>query len=267
MHAALVFLLTASTLAGLLGGSFLTVLVTRGPYVFGLLEGPPPRGGWSLWGPRSRCPACLTPLPWTAVLPVIGYLLVRGRCRACGVSVPALYPLLEAAGAALGLLAGLAFVDDLPALVIGLFFLLGLLALGVIDARIGYLPDALTLPLIALGLGASAFGVFVSPLQALLGLSIGGGMMLALTGGYRLLRGREGLGGGDVKMVALGGAFLGPFGLPPALLIASLAALIGTLLSQRSRLRGDTAVKFGPYLALGIGAVFLLPSLMTHFAG
>jgi leader peptidase (prepilin peptidase)/N-methyltransferase len=226
-------------------GSFLGVLITHLP------ERAP-----ILWG-RSRCDACETVLAPRDLVPVASWLLARGRCRYCGHSLGWFYPAVELA--ALAVVAASLLVDRGGEA--GLDALLGwsLLTLGWIDARTGLLPDILTLPLIALGLLAA--WLFAS--QELLDRTVGavaGYLCLRLVAyGYRRVRGREGLGLGDAKLLAAAGAWVGASGLPSVVSGGAVGALIaaGGMMLAGVRLERTSALPFGPFLALATWLVWL----------
>ena len=232
-------------LLGLCVGSFVGTVVMREPSGWrGLLLG------------RSSCPACGTRLTARDLVPLWSWLAARGRCRHCGGGLPVFYPLVELAAAAVGALA-LALVEPPSSLIAAL---LGwwLLALALIDLRSWRLPDALTLPLIAAGIAAAALGMLptVDLFHALAGAAVG---YLALAGigwAYRRLRGRDGLGLGDAKLLAAAGAWLGVESLPWLVLIAAVLGL-ALALARTQPVRAETAVPFGPPLALAFWGLFL----------
>jgi leader peptidase (prepilin peptidase)/N-methyltransferase len=221
-------------LLGLVAGSFLATLVIRWP------EGQPLSG-------RSRCDSCGAVVAWADLVPLLGWLALKGRCRACGAAIDPRHPLFEIMAAAIGLLAMLAVPgpQGLWGAVLG-WVLLALLAL---DLQHYWLPDRLTLPLLALGL---AGGMGTLP-ERLLGAATGGGGLLLLALLYRWLRGREGLGLGDVKLMAALGAWLSLGLLGPLLLAASVAGLAFAAVSRWRRTAEDGGVMrvpFGACLAL-----------------
>ena len=221
-------------LLGLVAGSFLATLVIRWP------EGQPLSG-------RSRCDSCGAVVAWVDLVPLLGWLALKGRCRACGAAIDPRHPLFEIMAAAIGLLAMLAVPgpQGLWGAVLG-WVLLALLAL---DLQHYWLPDRLTLPLLALGL---AGGMGTLP-ERLLGAATGGGGLLLLALLYRWLRGREGLGLGDVKLMAALGAWLSLGLLGPLLLAASVAGLAFAAVARWRRTAEDGAVMrvpFGACLAL-----------------
>ncbi|MBS3961006.1 MAG: prepilin peptidase [Sandarakinorhabdus sp.] len=194
-------------LAGLIAGSFLATLVLRWPR------------GDSLGG-RSRCDNCRAQLSVAELLPLLSFLLARGRCRHCGTRIDWRHPAIELTATLIGALA--LFAVPGPAGFAGALLGWILLALLALDTEHLWLPDALTMPLLALGLllGPGTIG------ERLLGAAIGGGGLLAIALGYRALRGREGLGLGDVKLMAALGAWLSPVLIPPLILVAALAGLV-----------------------------------------
>ena len=221
-------------LLGLVAGSFLATLVIRWPE------------GKALSG-RSRCDSCGAGVAWADLVPLLGWLALKGRCRACGAAIDPRHPLFELMAAAIGLLAMLAVPgpQGLWGAVLG-WVLLALLAL---DLQHYWLPDRLTLPLLALGL---AGGMGTLP-ERLLGAATGGGGLLLLALLYRWLRGREGLGLGDVKLMAALGAWLSLGLLGPLLLAASVAGLAFAAVSRWRRTAEDGGVMrvpFGACLAL-----------------
>lgn len=222
-------------------GSFLGVLVDRLPRGENVVTAP------------SRCRRCKTRLGASDLVPLFSYLWQRGRCRHCGAALPGWLWLMEIAAtglAALALLQGGALWHVWCAA--GVLWLL--LALGVSDVLWFRLPDALTAALAALCLGAAlANGVF---LYALGGALIGAGLFLTLRVTYRALRGREGLGLGDVKLMGGLGALTGPHDLPLLLLIAAVGALAAAALAGRG-MRRDLALPFGSALSAAAGVMWL----------
>lgn len=242
-------------------GSFLGVLVLRLP------EGRPVLLG------RSACPDCGTVLGARDLVPVLSWLWRRGRCRHCGAAIPAFYPAMELA--ALGVALWAAAVvgtgpEALAALVLTCLLGWGLLALAVTDWRVLLLPDALTLPLIALGLGAT-FRLDAGALaDHAIGAVAGWGAFAGLAWLYRILRGREGLGGGDATLLAAGGAWLGWAALPGVVLLASLLGLAEALLRRvrpgeegGAGPAGPGRIAFGPWLAAAIWLSWLYGPLIA----
>jgi leader peptidase (prepilin peptidase)/N-methyltransferase len=230
-------------------GSFLGLLIRRLP------EGSPIARG------RSRCEACGATLRVRDLVPILSWLTVGARCRYCKQPLGWFYPGVELAALAVALAAALldggqrAWLDCL----LGWW----LLALGWIDLRRWLLPDALTLPLIIAGL-AAAF-LFNPDLltERALGAALGYLSLTAIAALYRALRGREGLGGGDAKLLAASGAWLGAAALPQVILLAALSALAAAagLRIAGVRLGIHSALPFGPFLALATWVLWLLSPL------
>lgn len=205
---------------------------------------------------RSRCPACGTTLAARDLVPLLSWLLLRGRCRHCRAPIDPGEPAVELAALLLAALA-VALLEPLSAL---LAALLGwvLLAAALVDRRTLLLPDLLTLPLIAAGLAAAGLHLApASPLGALAGALLGFAGTALLAEAYRRLRGREGLGMGDAKLLAAAGAWLGPGSLPLVVSIGAAAALAAALATGAHR-RPQEPVPFGPWLALGFWSVLLV---------
>jgi leader peptidase (prepilin peptidase)/N-methyltransferase len=244
-------LLLAATLAGagLLAGSFLGLVSLRLP-----------AGGPIIAG-RSRCGGCGRPLaPWRLV-PLLSYLSSRGRCAGCGSAIPVRYPLMEAACAAIGVWAALSQPSAAAAVMTAL---LGwqLLLVAVVDAEHFWLPDALTLPLLASGLAAASVLDRSLP-DAVGGAAAGFAGLWLLARLYRRVRGREGLGGGDPFLLAAGGAWTGWIGLPSILLWAALSGLsivAARLLTGRA-VSGADRLPFGVFLAVGVWLTWLIGPL------
>jgi leader peptidase (prepilin peptidase)/N-methyltransferase len=248
---------TSLGLYGLLFGSFANVLIWRFPR------------GESVVSPGSHCPSCDHAIRWYDNVPVVSWLLLRGRCRDCGARISARYPLVELLSGALWLAAGLRFGVSVRAVVCVAFFYL-LLALTFIDLDTYRLPNALVGTLAAVGLiGAAlsqATGVEAAPLlpaatsgllsqplaSSAFGAMLGAGLSGGIAAVYGSLRGRTGLGAGDVKLLGAMGLFLGPYVLL-ALFVGSLVGAAGGLIDAARRGEPATThrIPFGPYLAAG----------------
>jgi leader peptidase (prepilin peptidase)/N-methyltransferase len=201
---------------------------------------------------RSRCDSCGTPLRAADLVPLLSWLVLRGRCRSCGASIGVIPFLAEAAALAAAAWAVIALPPDLVWPGCGLAWLL--LALALADARSMMLPDPLVLALGALGLGLAAVRGADPSIEAFLGALLGFAILSTALLAYRRLRGRAGLGWGDAKLLAAGGAWVGWQGIASVLLVATLATL--TVAAWRG-LGGARAIPFGPGLALGIWVVWL----------
>lgn len=232
-------------LAGLAVGSFLNVLIHRLP------------AGESVLFPRSRCPACAAPIRVRDNLPVISWLRLGGRCRDCRARISVRYPLVE-------LLTGALFVwapeGGDPALVVSRIVLLSLLlTLAVTDWERMVLPDALTLSGTALGLMLSGPRSDLDLLTSAAGALFGAALLFALRALWLRFRGVEAVGLGDVKLLLLIGAFLGPSAaLGAVALAAALGVLVAGPLLLLGRIRRDTPLPFGTLLALSTGLAFVV---------
>lgn len=226
-------------------GSFLGVLVRRLP------EGRP-----IAWG-RSCCEYCGTPLAARDLLPLVSWLVARGRCRICGRPLGWFYPGIELAAVAVAVVAIAA--DGGERTWLDCLFGWWLLTLGWIDLRRWLLPDALTLPLIIAGLAAAAFLDTEQLTDRALGAALGYLVLRAIALIYRALRHREGLGEGDAKLLAAAGAWVGASALPQVILGAAASALLGAAGIRLAgvRLGAGSALPFGPFLALSTWLIWL----------
>jgi leader peptidase (prepilin peptidase)/N-methyltransferase len=223
---------------GLLVGSFLNVCIYRLP-----------RQQSIVW-PASRCGACARPLAWFENVPLLSWLVLGGRCRTCGERISVMYPAVEAATGAIFFVA-LQVFGWTPLLAVRLLFACALVVLFGIDLRHRILPNGITLPGVVVGLVCSAFLPPGLP-AALLGAALGAGVLFAIGEAYYRLRGIDGLGMGDVKMLGMIGAFLGWRQTLVTLVLASvLGSLVGVgvILSRRGGLQA--ALPFGTFLAAG----------------
>ncbi len=225
------------TIFGVAVGSFLNVCIHRLP----LRE--------SLAFPASHCPTCRAPVKPYDNIPVISYLMLRGRCRACGAPISLQYPIIELTTGAVFLAAFLLF--ESPVLYQRLLFACAMIVLFVIDLEHRILPDVITLPGIALGMLLS---FFMPPgwRDSLIGLIAGGGSLWLMGEAYFRIRGEEGMGFGDVKMLAMIGAFLGWQLMLLTLVLGSfLGSVIGLGLIASKRGDMKYALPFGTFLAVG----------------
>jgi leader peptidase (prepilin peptidase)/N-methyltransferase len=223
---------------GLCVGSFLNVCIHRLP-----------RGG-SLLRPRSRCPGCEYELSWYDNIPVLSYLLLLGRCRRCRTRISLRYPVVELLTAAVFVLHYAVF-GWTALMVVRVLFACALVVLFAIDLEHQILPNVITLPGLAAGL---IFSLVFPPgvLDALLGALVGGGVLWLIGEAYFRMTGQEGMGGGDVKMLAMVGAFLGWKLVLVTLIVSSIAgSLFGliVILSRRGNLK--QALPYGTFLAVG----------------
>lgn len=245
---------------GLIAGSYLNVVIYRVPLRMSTVT------------PRSRCPACGAPIGALDNLPVLSFLLLRGRCRQCGAGISWRYPLIEAATSLLLVGCYVAFGLSLQALMAAVFGCL-MIVLAMIDADHMILPDRITWPGIALGLLFHAALVlrlglpWRHMLGPLFGGLLGGGLPLAIYGVWWLIRREEGMGLGDAKMMALIGTFLEWKALLVAFFFAVLAgSIVGLALIRRSGQGMRTRLPFGTFLALGgLIALFAGPALIGWY--
>jgi leader peptidase (prepilin peptidase)/N-methyltransferase len=230
--------LTVLVLLGLAFGSFLNVCIHRIPR------------GQSLVRPGSRCPHCGYELRWFDNIPVLSYLSLLGRCRKCRARISIRYPLVELAALALFVLHGLV-LGWTPLLLPRLVFACMLVVLFAIDLEHHLLPNVITLPGIVLGLIASA----VLPpgiVDALIGVLVGGGVLWLIGEAYYRYSGHEGMGGGDVKMLAMIGAFLGWKLVLVTLVLSSIVgSIVGLIVIVVKRGGMKYALPYGTFLALG----------------
>jgi leader peptidase (prepilin peptidase)/N-methyltransferase len=245
-------------IAGVFGaciGSFLNVVIYRLPL------------GQSIVSPPSRCPKCGYGLHWYDNLPIFGWVLLGGRCRKCKNPISIQYPIVELITALLFVL--VVWLTPLgPLMVSRLLFVCILIALFGIDLEHQILPNSITLPGIVAGVLLS---VIAPPgwRDALLGVVLGAGILYAIAGAYYLWRREEGLGMGDVKMLAMIGAFLGWKAVLVTMVLSSFSgAVIGVALIAGQRGGMKLALPFGTFLAIGaLVAMFVGEALVTWYAG
>jgi leader peptidase (prepilin peptidase) / N-methyltransferase len=223
---------------GLLLGSFLNVCISRLP------------AGESIVSPGSRCPSCRTPIHWYDNIPVLSFLVLGGRCRACRAPISLRYPIVEAVTAVAFVVQALASGGDPLGLAARLVFTALLVALFGTDLETQRLPDVLTLPGIAAGV---LFSLWLPPglASSLIGLALGAGLLLAIRWGWTRATGVEAMGLGDVKMIAMIGAFLGWRQVWVVLFLASVTgALVGLALAAARGRSMQSRLPFGTFLAL-----------------
>lgn len=245
------FLVYAAVIGAAIG-SFINVLVSRLPR------------GESPVRPRSRCPNCSARIAWFDNVPVVSWLVLRGRCRGCRAPISVEYPLVEVAGAVIWVGAAWLFGPSWHGLS-GAILLSLTLAIALIDSRHYLIPDPLSLGGLAAGLAFSFLPGDPTPLVSLLGAAAGFGVLFAVGVVGEWIFKKPAMGGGDMKMMAMVGAFLGPSG---AMLTIFLGALVGTVVFAPVSLRTDREVPFGVFLAIGAATTFLLgDALADWYAG
>jgi leader peptidase (prepilin peptidase)/N-methyltransferase len=245
-------------LLGLIVGSFVNVLIHRLPVMI-LASEDNPTSEFNLMTPRSHCPHCHHRLQWFELIPLFSYVFLKGRCRHCAQSISMRYPAVELVTAALFLLCLHQYGFTLQALA-ACFFCATLLALAWIDAETFLLPDILTQALLWVGLIGSALSLTHTPLlQSLGGAVLGYGVLWLVSWGFEKLAGKEGMGQGDLKLLAGLGAWVGVWSLLPLILLASISGLIfGIVQKFRGQLGHNGHFAFGPFLALSGFACFFL---------
>lgn len=253
---------------GLLIGSFLNVVIHRLPLMM--------ERGWrvesaellgvkidevpaiTLSSPRSRCPSCGHPIRWYENIPIVSYLVLRGKCSACGTPISARYPAIEVLTAALFAACGVHFGAQ-PTVLLWCGLVATLVALAFIDLDTSFLPDDLTLPLMWAGIVSAALGWIPVTLAASVGGAVAGYLSLWFVfHAYRLIRGKEGMGAGDFKLLAALGAWMGWQAIPSIILLASaVGAIVGIALIVFRQHDREVPIPFGPYLAGGgVAALF-----------
>jgi leader peptidase (prepilin peptidase)/N-methyltransferase len=255
-------------LLGLCIGSFLNVVIHRLPLMMerewkldsaellGVkIDEPAPI---TLSTPRSRCPSCGHQIAWHENIPVLSYLRLRGKCAECKTPISKRYPAIEILTALLFAACGMRFGAQ-PVTLLWCGLVATLIALAFIDLDTQFLPDSLTLPLLWAGIASAAFGwIPVSLKDSVLGAMAGYLSLWIVFHAYRIIRGREGMGAGDFKLLAALGAWMGWLAIPSIILLSSaVGAIVGiALIALRSHDR-DVPIPFGPYLAGGgVAALF-----------
>ena len=224
---------------GAIIGSFLNVCIARLP------------DGRSVVRPPSHCPKCQSFLAWYENIPILSYLFLAGRCRTCRVRISAIYPAVEVLT---GALAVALFLRLGPTLAFAGYFAFAaaLVVITFIDLDHQIIPDVISLPGIVVGLAFSLVSPLVTPFDALVGALAGGGTLLAVAWLYKTFRGQEGMGGGDIKLLAMIGAFLGWKSIFVTLFVGSvIGSIIGVVVMLYEGADTKLAIPFGPFLAGG----------------
>jgi leader peptidase (prepilin peptidase)/N-methyltransferase len=243
-----------SIILGAMIGSFLNVCIYRLPKEESII-----------W-PRSHCPACKKTIRFYDNIPLISYLLLRGRCRYCKGPISIQYPLVEGVTALSSLFLFMKFGPSLSYLFY-FAFVAALIAITVIDLHHQIIPDGISLPGIGVGLLASLVIPQITFFNSLMGILLGGGSLFLVATLYEWIFKREGMGGGDVKLLAMVGAFLG---WKPVIVTILLSSLIGSITGILIMiLKGRDfkyAIPFGPFLSLGaVIALFYGESLIRWY--
>ena len=238
---------------GTLIGSFLNVCIRRVP------------AGESVVYPPSHCPRCGARIRSWENIPLLSYVWLRGRCRACGAGIALRYPIVEA-------LTGVVFVLLLyrfgvsASLAVYAAFAAALIVVSYIDLDHQIIPDTISLPGILVGVACAALGAGVGIVDSLIGVLLGGGILWAVAVGYHAVTGREGMGGGDIKLLAMIGAFLGWRGVLVTLIVGSLTGAVSgvTLIALRGA-DSRVPIPFGPFLALGAVCSLFFGDALIHW--
>jgi len=224
---------------GAIIGSFLNVCIARLP------------DGRSVVSPPSHCPKCQTYLSWYENVPILSYLVLGGRCRTCKIRISPIYPAVEVLT---GALAVALFLRLGPTLAFAGYFAFAaaLVVITFIDLDHQIIPDVISLPGIVVGLAFSLVSPLVTPFDAILGVLAGGGVLLSVAWLYKTFRGQEGMGGGDIKLLAMIGAFLGWQSIFVTLFVGSvIGSIIGVVVMLYEGADTKLAIPFGPFLAGG----------------
>ncbi len=253
----IVLLFTLVGIIGLVIGSFLNVVVYRVPHHLSIVK------------PASHCPSCGYVIPFWQNIPVLSWVLLRAKCYHCHAQIAWRYPALEILGALVAMFVFWKFGLK-PALLPALIFTWCLLALSWIDLETQLLPNVITKPFMVLGLLVNGSALFVhgwsltTPEDALLGWAAGYAILWLLSEAYRRATGKYGMGGGDLKLLSMMGAWLGLQAVFMTLWIAAVTGgivAIGYLIAGRQK---DYALPFGPYLALGGWVMLLWPHALIN---
>lgn len=237
---------------GSIVGSFLNVCICRIPE------------GQSIVFPGSRCPQCNKPIKFYDNIPIVSYLILKGRCRSCQTRISLQYPVVEFITASLSVLLFWRYGLSLQYLVT-FTFTCSLIVITFIDLEHQIIPDIITLPGIPLFFLAAIFVMNLRLLDAVLGIVIGGGILFLIAFAYELLRKTEGMGGGDIKLLAMMGAFLGWQSLWYIIMISSiLGAVVGVTAMMIKKQDMQYAVPFGPFLSVAAISYLFFGTYVTR---
>jgi len=234
-------------------GSFLNVCIFRLPEKKSIVK------------PLSQCPFCRHPIRFYDNIPLVSFFILKGRCRDCGSKISWRYPLVEFITAMFALLLFAKFWLT-PDFIVFFIFTAVLIVITFIDLDHQIIPDVLTLPGIPVFFLAAVFVVRIPWLEALIGLLVGGGVLFAVAAVYELVTKREGMGGGDIKLLAMIGGFLGWKSLIFILLFSSLlGAVVGILIMIIKKQDMKYAVPFGPFLSAAAVAYLFFGEIFMRF--
>ncbi|WP_020676421.1 prepilin peptidase [Geopsychrobacter electrodiphilus] len=248
------FLLGSAFVLGAVVGSFLNVCIYRIP------------AGKSIVSPPSSCPHCGHRIRWFQNIPIFSYLFLVGKCAGCGQKISLRYPIIEGLTGGLFVLV-LYYFGLSPATIVYWIFVASLVVITFIDLDHQIIPDVISLPGIVIGFACTFAVPWVTWFDSLLGIALGGGLLLSIAWVYQFLTKREGMGGGDIKLLAMLGAFLGWKAIFPLIFIASLCGtFVGLPLMLIRRENTRLALPFGPFLAVSAIIVLLWgPRLISWY--
>jgi leader peptidase (prepilin peptidase) / N-methyltransferase len=249
-------LLILSALFGSVVGSFLNVVILRLP-----------DPGQSIAFPASHCPQCNSPLRWYENIPILSYIFLRGKCAYCHGSISVQYPLVELLMALVT--AALVHRFQLSFATVGYFiFSAALLVIIFVDIRLQIIPDAISLPGIIFGVIFSLVSDTLTWQSSVIGVLLGGGVLYVVALIYTLLRKIDGMGGGDIKLLAMIGAWLGWQALPFVIFMSSITGSIIGIIAMRSQKKGgQTRIPFGPFLSLAaLAYVFFSENIFYYYS-
>lgn len=235
-------------------GSFLNVCIWRIPR------------SESIVSPGSKCPQCNTPIRFYDNIPILSYVLLLGKCRNCASPISIRYPLVEGLTGLLAAATAYRYGITLDFLIY-FVFISALVTVTFIDLDLQIIPDVISLPGIPIGIAASLVLTPVTFKDSLIGALVGGGSLFLVAWGYHLITGKEGMGGGDIKLLAMIGAFIGWQGVFFTIFLASATgSMIGAILMLFAKKDLKFAVAFGPFLALGaLAYLFVGPELIDWY--
>jgi len=249
-----IYILIIASVFGAIVGSFLNVVILRLP-----------EPSQSIVFPASHCPQCSAPLHWYENIPLISYIFLRGRCGHCNTFISPQYPLVEFLMA----LITVALVNKFhlsPATASYFIFSAALLVIIFIDIRLQIIPDVISLPGIILGFLFSLVADTITWQSSLIGLLAGGGTLYIVALVYTLLRKMDGMGGGDIKLLAMIGAWLGWQSLPFVIFMSSITgSIIGIIAIRIQKRGGQTRIPFGPFLSFAALLYVFFSENIIHY--
>lgn len=233
-------------------GSFFNVLIYRIPRNMSILF------------PRSSCPHCGSTIPWYDNIPVISYILLKGKCRRCRKPISPRYILVEII-TSLALCFAFARNGITPPFLVDALFFCLLILITFTDLETYLIPDVYSLGGIVLGLLLSGFNPQVTWVESITGVLIGAGLLLLIAYTYSKIRGHEGMGGGDIKLLGMIGAFTGWKGVIISLFLSAFSGLVAGLIVMAVKREGlKTAIPYGPFLAIGAVVAYLWQKEIIH---